>query len=208
MKTTLVRGVVDLFIALFAIAAIVQLVRLIASILNGTFGTITWPVQAEAVGTNVELAGNATIRFPDGSLSVAGEPLAHALSSVASLTTLGLIILALFSLRHVLSGFAQGDVLTAKNANGLRRIALLLLAVCAVSVVHAFALQPMILHAVDVPSGVALHPSISWDIAGVSNIWLHFDPPLGTFLLAGLALLFSAAIQSGAQYRDDSESVI
>ncbi|MEL6540529.1 MAG: hypothetical protein AAFQ34_03905 [Pseudomonadota bacterium] len=208
MKTTWVRGAVDLFIGLFALAAIVQLVRLIASIVNGTFGTITWPVQAEAVGTKVELAGNATIRFPDGNLSVVGEPVAHALGTLASLTNLALVILALLTLRRVVSGFAQGEVLTNQNAAGLRKIAFLLLAVCAISVVHAFALQPMILSAIDAPSGVALHPSISWDIAGVSNVWLHYDPPLGTFLLAGLAFIFSAAIQSGARYRDDSESVV
>ena len=79
MKTTLVRRTVDLFIALFAIAAIVSVVRLVAALVSGDFGTISWPVQAEAVGTGVELADNATISFADGLLSVAGEPLAHAL---------------------------------------------------------------------------------------------------------------------------------
>ena len=208
MKTTFVRGALDLFIGLFALAVIVQIVRLITSIVDGTFGTITWPVQAQAVSTDVELSNTAMIRFLDGSLSVAGEPLAHALGSAASLASLALVIAALLILRRVLAAFAQGEVLTERNADALRRIAWLLLAVCAVSVVQAFGLQPLILSAVDVPSGMALHPSISWDIAGVSNIWLHYDPPLGTFLLAGLALLFATAIQSGAQYRHDSESLI
>lgn len=208
MKTTLVRRTVDLFIALFAIAAIVSVARLVAAVVSGDFGTISWPVQAEAVGTGVELADNARIRFADGLLSVADEPLAHALGSLASLASLGLIIAALLLLRKVLSGFAKGDVLTHNNALWLRRIAWLLIAVCGVSLIHAFALQPMILSAVEVPDGMVLHPSVSWDVKGVSNIWLHYDPPLGTFLLGLLALLFSAAIQAGTEYRQDSESVI
>ncbi len=208
MKTTLVRSTVDLFIGLFAIAAIVSVVRLVAAMIRGEFGTISWPVQAEAVSTGVELAANARISFADGLLSVAGEPLAHALGSLASLASLGLIIAALLLLRKVLSGFAQGEVLTHKNAEWLRRIAWLLITVCGVSLIHAFALQPMILSSVEVPDGIALHPSVSWDVKGVSNIWLHYDPPLGTLLLGLLALLFSTAIQAGTEYRQDSESVL
>lgn len=208
MKTTLVRRTVDLFTALFFFAAIGSVVRLVAAFFSDDFGTISWPVQAEAVGTGVELADNASISFADGLLSVAGEPLAHALGSLASLVSLGLIIAALLLLRKVLSGFSRGEVLTHDNAARLRRIAWLLITVCGVSLIHAFALQPMILSAVKVPDGMVLHPSVSWDVKGASNIWLHYDPPLGTFLLGLLALLFSAAIQSGTEYRQDSESVI
>lgn len=208
MKTTLVRRTVDLFIGLFAIAALIRIFRIVGSILNGNFGTVTWPVQAEAVGTNLELADNAMIRFPDGSLSIAGEPVTHAIDAVATLGALGLFILALFILKDLLTGFAQGEVLTEKNAVRLRKIAWLLFGVCGISIAQTLVIQPMILSAVAVPNGMALHPSISWGIAGASNIWLHYEPPLITFLLGGLALLFSAAIQSGAEYRHDSESLV
>ena len=208
MKTTLLRRTVELFIGLFAIAALFTVIRIVGSMLRGEFGVVTWPVQAEAISTVVALTDNATISFPDGKLSIAGEPFAHAIESGAYLGSLGLFILVLLILREILTGFAEGRVLTQENAISLRKIAWLLFGVCGISVIQAFALQPLILSAVAVPSGMVLHPSVSWDIAGYSNIWLHYEPPLVTFLLGGLALLFSSALRSGAEYRQDSESLI
>ena len=66
----------------------------------------------------------------------------------------------------------------------------------------------MILSAVTMPGGMLLHPSISWDVKGMTNIWLHYDVPLFTFTLGGLALLFAEAFRVGTAYREDSESVV
>ena len=85
---------------------------------------------------------------------------------------------------------------------------MLLLAVCGLSVVHALVLQPLILSAVTVPEGMVLHPAISWDVKGAQNVWLHYDVPLVTFTLGGLALLLSEAFRVGSAYREDSESVV
>lgn len=208
MKVTVVHRTVDLFIGIFAIAGLISIARSIASIYRGEFGTVKWPVQAESVGTVVELADNSMIRFYDGELSVTGQPLAHAIELIAYLGTMAIFLLALFALRKILSGFAEGEIVVERNAIALRKVGWLLFGACGISILQTLMLQPIILAAVAIPDQMALHPSISWDIEGVSNIWLHYSPPLVTFLLGGLALSFAAAIRAGAEYRQDSESVI
>ena len=81
-------------------------------------------------------------------------------------------------------------------------------AVCGLSVIHAAILQASILSVVAAPEGTVLHPAISWDVKGMTNVWLHYDVPVFTFVLGGLALLFAEAFRVGAAYRTDSESMV
>jgi len=207
MSATLIRRLVELFVAIFAIGIAVRVIRFVAAALGGDFGTLTWPVQASSVGTRAQL-GNAQIDFGDGLLLVPDQPIGHAIDLGITCTSLALLVIALLALRRVLIRFAGGDFVVDANTAELRKIGLLLLAVCGLSVVHALVLQPLILSAVTVPDGMVLHPAISWDVKGAQNVWLHYDVPLVTFTLGGLALLLSEAFRVGSAYREDSESVV
>ena len=141
-------------------------------------------------------------------LIVPDQPIAHAFDLAVGCVTLAMFVVALLALRQVLKRFAAGDFVVEENTAALRRIGLLLLATCALSVVHAMVLQPLILSAVVMPEGAVLHPSISWNVKGMQNIWLHYDVPLVTFTLGGVAMLLSEAFRAGSVYRQDSESVV
>lgn len=208
MSAKLIRRVIEFVIVLFFISGFLLIGRSAAAVLDGRFGTITWPVQAGAYGLKADLGEGALVSFVDGSLTVSDQPFWYGVDLSFSLVTIGIFIAALMFLRGVLASFAQGDLLNEANAESLRKIGMILLAACALSVLHALVLQPAILAAVSPAEGTVLHPSISWDVKGMTNIWLHYDPPIVTFALGGLALLFAQAIRSGANYRKDSESVV
>ena len=208
MSAKFIRRIVELFIAIFMIGIAIRIIRSIAAMFGGNFGTLTWPVQAGALDQEASLGGGAGISFTNGLLVVPGQPLGHALDLLVVGVTLVLFLLALLALREVLIRFAEGEFVTENNTAALRKIGILLLGSCALSVLHALILQPMILSAVTMPDGMILHPAISWDVKGMTNIWLHYDVPLFTFTLGGLALLFAEAFRVGTAYREDSESVV
>ncbi len=208
MSAKFIRFVLEAVIALFFIAAFLLIGRATASALNGDFGVLQWPVQAGAYGLEMAMSDSAMVNFTDGTLQISDQPLWHAIDLGFSFATIALFIAALMVLRSVLTGFAQGELINAENAQALRKIGHILLTVCALSVVQALVLQPAILAAVTPVDGTVLHPSLSWDVQGATNIWLHYDPPIITFALGGLALLFSEAFKTGTAYRNDSESVV
>ena len=208
MSANLIQRIVEVVIGVFFIGAFLQIGRATAAIFEGSFGTLHWPIQAGAYGLDAAVGESATAVFNDASLAVSGQPFWHAIDLLFSLSIIGIYIMVLMLLRKVLTSFAKGDLVTADNAAALRRIGLVLLGACAISLVHAVVLQSAILGAVEPVAGTVLHPSISWDVSGATNIWLHYSPPIGTFLLAGLALLFGEAMRAGADYRQDSESVV
>lgn len=208
MSATFIRRIVDLFIAIFVLGGLMRIARAAAAIYSGEFGTLIWPVQAGAIGDQLELTNGATIGFSDGLLSVPGLHIAHALDLTIHLGSVGIYIMALIGLRSVLIRFAGGLLVVEENTAAFRRIGWLFLIVCGLSAIHALVLQPVILSAVEMPAGMVLHPSLSWNVAGMKNVWLHYDVPLFTFVLGGLSLLFSEAFRVGSAYREDSESVI
>jgi len=208
MSAKFIRRIVEVFIAIFVIGIAIRFIRSVAAFFGGEFGTISWPVQAGSIGDQTHLSGDALISFDDGLLIVPDQPVAHIFDLAIGAATLAMFIIALLALRQLLIRFAEGEFVVDANTAALRRIGVILLAVCGLSVVHALILQPLILSAVTMPDGMILHPSISWDVKGMQNIWLHYDVPLATFTLGGLALLFSEAFRAGTAYREDSESVI
>jgi len=208
MSAKFIRRIIEAFIAIFAIGIAIRIIRFVAAMIGGDFGTLTWPVQAGAIGDQTQLTGGAAISFSEGLLTVTGQPMAHAFDLAVSGATLAVFMTALLVLRKVLIRFAEGDLVVEANTAGLRKIGIMLLAICALSAFHALILQPAILAAVTMPNGMVLHPSISWDVAGMVNIWLHYDVPLFTFTLGGLSLLFAEAFRAGTAYREDSESVV
>lgn len=208
MSAKVIRRIVEIVIGLFFIGGFLMIGRATAQMFDGQFGTVTWPVQAGAYDLEVAMGERATTSFVDGTLSVSGMPFWHAIDLTFSIAAIGIFITALMLLRGVLASFTRGDLVTAENAGALRKIGWLLLAACVLSVVHALVLQPAIISAVDPAEGTILHPSLSWNVKGMTNIWLHYDVPVFTLVLGGLALLFAEAFRVGTAYRKDSESVV
>jgi hypothetical protein len=208
MSAKFIRRIVEVIIAIFFTGGFLLIGRAVAKMFDGDFGTLSWPIQAGAYQLEVLVDEGARATFDDGILVVSGQPFWHSVDLIFSIATIGIFITTLIILRTVLVSFAEGDLVNAKNAGALRKIGLMLFAVCGLSVLHALILQPAILASVTAPAGTVLHPSISWNVAGVKNIWLHFDVPILTFTLGGLALLFSEAFKAGTAYREDSESVV
>jgi len=208
MSATLIRRVIEVAIFVFFIGGFLLIARNFAAIWDGEFGVLAWPVQAGAYGMERPLGADAWTTFVDGNLVVTGQPFWYGVDIAFSVGYIALFIMSLMILRGVLSRFAQGDFVNAGNADSLARIGKILLLICALSVLHAVVVQFAILSIVEPANGTVLHPSISWDVKGATNIWLHYSPPIFTFILAGLALLFAEAIRAGNAYREDSESVV
>lgn len=207
MSAKLIRRIVEIFILVFSLGIVLDLARSIFAALSGDFGTFGWHVSAGEPGI-MKLGSSGAISWTDGTLTLTGQPVAHALDLVAHIVSVALLLLALFALRRVLISFTEGAVFTQPNVVSLRRIGQALLAVCAISVASVLVLQPIILGAVEMPAGYVLHPSISSNIGDVRNLWLDYDVPIFTFLLGGLALLIAEAFRNGTAYREDSESVV
>jgi len=208
MSAKFIRRIVEVLITIFFIGGFLQIGRAVAAMFEGAFGTVRWPVQAGAFDLRAPVGEGAQAWFTDATLAVPDQPFWHGVDVLFSLTNIGIFIAALMLLRGVLANFTAGDLVDEKNVTALRKIGLLLLAACGLSVVRAVILQSAILSAVEERAGIVLHPSISWDVAGMTNIWLHYDVPIFTFALGGLALLFAEAFRAGVAYRKDSESVV
>lgn len=207
MGARLIKRVVELAIGLAAVAMLIVTVRGAALLFTGTSSPAVWPVTTDSPAVEA-LPGTASITWSHGSLAVADQPWVQWSDLIAQCITLGLAIWALLCLRRLLVRFAHGEFLLAENVTSLRRIGAVLLASCAVSLVGAFLLQPLLLGQIDSPGTMVLHPSLSWGVPGKTNIWLDYEVPIGTALLAGLALLFAEALKSGIAYREDSEGVL
>ena len=208
MSAQLIRRVLELLIVIFFAGGTIMIARAFAAMFDGDFGTVNWPVQAGAYDLQVELGEGALATFVDANLAVSGQPFWHAVDLLFSFAGIAIFIIALVMLRNVLMRFAEGDLLNIANADAMRKIGGVLLLACALSVIQAIVVQSAILSAVTPADPAILHPSISWDVSGATNVWLHYDPPLVTLLLGGLAILFAEAIRSGCAYRQDSESVV
>jgi hypothetical protein len=208
MNVMVIRRIVEVFIAIFAIGAVSNIWRGIRTALSDEFGQLHWPLQAADAAEHLELGGGGAIHLTHGVITVSGQPMAQLLDMLVDLSAIGLFIIALLALRKLLIRFAWGDPFNHENADGLRKIGLALLVICALSVAQVLILQPIILAAAQMPAGMVLHPSISWDVAGMKNVWLDYEVPIFTFVLGGIAMLFSQAFKIGMAFREDSESVV
>ena len=207
MGAGVIKRVVELAIGLAGLAMVIALARAAALVLSGSSAPAVWPVTTDSPATQA-LSGGASVAWTHGSLAIANQPLVQWSDLLSQVITLGLAIWALLALRQLLVRFAQGQFLVSENVLGLRRIAAALLLSCVLSLAGAMLLQPLLLGQVESPVNVVMHPSLSWSVAGKTNIWLDYELPIGTALLAGLALLFAEALKSGIAYREDSEGVL
>lgn len=207
MSITFVRRIIEVFIGLFVIAGIIAIIRAIAAAASGAFGSVSLPITTDTP-TVTQLASDGLYRWTHGMITVTGQPVAHLLEIATRLAGLALLVIAMLALRKLLLALATGDLFTDANIALLRKIGIALLAVCALSVVKAVVLQTVVLNGAQMPEGFVLHPSISWNVDDVTNIWLDYSVPIWTFILGALALLTGEAFKSGKAYREDSESVV
>lgn len=207
MSIKFTRRLIEVFIGLFVIGGIIKLVRALAAATSGDFGTVSWPISSDSPASTDLVSGGA-FSWTHGNLAVTDMPFARLFELATELAALGLLIVSMLALRRLLLSLASGDVFTDDNIAALRRIGFSLIGICALSISVVLLLQPAILSNTVMPDGFLLHPSISWNEKGVTNIWLEYEVPVFTFLLGALAILTGEAFKSGKAYREDSESVV
>lgn len=207
MGAGLIRRIVELAIGLAGLAMLIGISRAVIRLFSGQSSEVVWPVVTGSPATQA-LGAGASATWTHGSLVVANQPLLQWLDLIAQSVTLALSIWALVCLRRLVILFSRGEFLEFRNVADLRRIAMALLAICGVSLASALLLQPLLLASFETQGGVVMHPSLSWDVAGKTNVWLDYEVPIGTAMLAGLAALFAEALKSGIAYREDSEGVL
>ena len=207
MGATVIKRVVELAIGFAGLAVLIAGARAAALLLSDSSAPAVWPVTTDSPATQA-LSGGANITWTHGSLAIANQSLVQWSDLLSQLMMLGLAIWALLCLRKLLIRFALGEFLLSENVTSLRQIAAALMLSCAVSLAGALLLQPLLLSYIESPGNVVMHPSLSWSVPGKTNIWLDYELPIGTALLAGLALLFAEALKSGIAYREDSEGVL
>lgn len=196
---------VELSVGIAGLVMLLILARAFGAIADG--GMLQWAVTTDSPVQRT-FAPGASIAWDHGLISVAQSPLGAGLGLAFQLAVLAFAIASLLALRGLVRRFAEGAFLLEENVVALRRIGRLLLASVALSILGALAVQPLLIASVTVPAGVALHPSLSWNVPGAENIWLDFEVPLGTLALSALAFLFASALQSGIAYRADSEGIL
>lgn len=208
MRVIWTRRLVDVLVAIFVLALVVLFVRTANTVSEGSFDMVSWYASSDQPGAAVVDEGGVEFALSSGHIVVSDQTLANSLKFLARLLGLGLGVAALWQLRGFLTRVARGEVFDAANTQALRKIGWMLATICGISVLSTVVVQAMIVGAIPPLDGQAVHPSISWDVQGVQNIWLEYDPPIMTLLLALIAFISAGALHSGQQYREDSESVI
>lgn len=207
MSARLIQRIVELFIAVVILVGLLLVLRDGLSLGDGAQATIRQPAQV-AQPVDQMISATASAAWNRGVVEVRGQPLAVAINFIANLASVAMLLIALLGVRRLMVNFAAGAVFDEANITALRRIGFALLAACAISLVSALIVQSMLIAAIDAPATIAMHPSISWGVPGVTNIWLDYDVPVAMFVTGAIALLFAQAFRTGLDYRRDSEGVL
>lgn len=207
MSARLIQRIVELFIALIVLVALLVVVRDGLSLGDGGQATIRHPAQI-AQPVDQAISGTASAAWSRGVVAVRGQPAAVAVNFIASLAGIAMLLVALLGVRMLMINFAAGVIFDEANITALRRIGFALLAACAISIGAALIVQPLLIAAINPPVGIAMHPALSWNVPGVTNIWLEYDVPVAMFVTGGIVLLFAQAFRAGLNFRRDSEGVL
>ncbi len=208
MRAIWTRRLVDLLIAVFALAFVGILVRMGGAIAEGKFDMLSWPASNDHFTAYVLGDPSAWWDARDGDVRVLGQPLVNGIQYALFLLNILLGAVALWRLRGFLARTAKSEVFSDANVAALRGIAWLLLTIAAVSVIRAALVQWTILDNIPPIDGKVVRSSLSLSVTGVQNIELKYSPPLITLLLALIAFITAGAFRSGKNFRDDSESVV
>lgn len=207
MSTHWTRRLVDILIGLVAIAVLGKLIQTGFALAEGAH-TVSYEASSTFYEPRLLSGTQATWNMNSGLIVVTDLVGLRLFRILVQFTLLGLFVAALWKLRGLLSRLSLGEVFVDQNIQALRRIGQFLLISCALGVFSTVVIQFVILDAIPELEGRVIHPSISWDVEGVENIWLEYSPPIMTLILALLAFSTAGAFQSGKAYREDSESVI
>ena len=205
MHARRVKWLTDLLIGIFLVGLAITFLRSVGVIGTGG-GHATWAVVTDQPVSRT-IGDGASLQLSHGQVFVPHTG-ANVLQILANGTSLGLLVFALLQLRRLLVRISGGDWFDEGNIRLFRRMGLAILSASLVSILSALVLQPMIIAAIGPVDGATVHPSISWSVAGMENIWLDYAPPLLGLLLAGLALVVAEAFRSAMVYRKDSEGVL
>lgn len=211
MSTKWTRRFVDLLIGIFVVAALAALLQAWGAWSEGKFHMVSYPAQSEniqAIVLDPSPAPEAFWQLQEGTIRVDNHSWLRAARLIGRLVGLGLFGAVFWQLRGVLTRVGQGDVFSEENIVALRKMGKLLVATSILSISITFMTQYAILEAIPPLDGRMIHPSISWNVQGVENIWLEYTPPIIPMLLAMIAFITAGAFRSGQNYREDSESVI
>nr|WP_255554837.1 DUF2975 domain-containing protein [Sphingomicrobium sp. B8] len=136
------------------------------------------------------------------------QPILAGFQLVLKIAFLLLLARVFFQLRDLLKRIGEGQMFEDANVAALKNIGLALSAICVLSVAGAVIVQTWFLSLIDPVDGMILHPSLSWDVDGVNNIWMEYSPPISALILAILAFVAADAFKRGKEYREDSEGVL
>ena len=213
MTAVWTKRFVNVLLVLVALAALGSAVQAAGSIADGKFHMVSYPASS----TNIIMhsldstQGNiAWWQLQEGTLRVDDHTWLRTARLIGRFVGLGLLAGIFWQLRGLLVRIGEGDVFNDNNVAALRMIGKLLVISSVLSISITFMTQYAILEALpDVLDGNrVVHPSISWNVKNVENIWMEYTPPIVPMLLALTAFITAGAFQSGKNYREDSESVV
>ncbi|MXO90039.1 DUF2975 domain-containing protein [Pontixanthobacter aquaemixtae] len=199
---------VNTLLVLVAIAALAAVIQAAGSIADGKFHMVSYPASSENIRMEPLGGESAWWQMQAGTVRVDDHSWLRAARLVGRLAGLALLAGMFWQLRGLLVRIAEGDVFSDANVAALKRVGKLLIATSVLSISITFMTQYAILEAIPDMAERAIHPSISWNVKGVENIWMEYTPPIIPVLLAMISFITAGAFQSGKNYREDSESVV
>lgn len=199
---------VNALLLLVAVAALAAMIQAAGSIADGKFHMVSYPASSENIRMEPLGGESAWWQMQAGTVRVDDHTWLRAARLVGRLFALALLAGIFWQLRGLLVRIAEGDVFSDANVAGLRMIGKLLIGASVLSISITFMTQYAILEAIPDMDDRLIHPSISWSVKGVENIWMEYTPPIIPMLLAMISFITASAFQSGKSWREDSESVV
>jgi len=213
MMAVWTKRFVNALLVLVALAALGSAIQAIGSIADGKFHMVSYPASSTNIvmhSLDSSQGNSAWWQLQEGTVRVDDHTWLRASRLIGRFIGLGVLAAIFWQLRVVLIKIGEGDVFNDRNVAALRMIGKLLVVSSVLSISITFMTQYAILSALpDVLDGNrVVHPSLSWNVKGVENIWMEYSPPIVPMLLALTAFITAGAFQSGKNYREDSESVV
>ena len=213
MTAVWTKRFVNLLLFLIALAALGGILKAASAISADKFHMVSYPASSSTIimhSLDATQGNSAWWQLQEGSVRVDNHTWLAATRLIGQFIGLGLLAAIFWQLRGTLIRIGEGDVFDDANVSALRMIGKLLVAASVLSVSITFMTQYAILEALPevLDKDRVVHPSLSWNVKGVENIWMEYTPPIIPMLMALIAFITAGAFQSGKAYREDSESVV
>ena len=213
MTAVWTKRFVNVLLVLVAIAALGILMKAASAISADKFHMVSYPASSSTIIMHSLDAMGANAAFwqlQEGTVRVDNHTWLAASRLIDQFIGLGLLAGIFWQLRGTLIRISTGDVFNDANVIALRRIGKLLVIASVLSISITFMTQYAILEALPetLDNDRVVHPSFSWSVKGVENIWMEYSPPIIPMLMAMIAFITAGAFRSGQDYRADSESVV